>query len=111
MEYLLDESSRQQLMNLLPDGPMFLLVESAQALFHGFGAGWMSKECSATSLGIPGMSEGLNANMSAFARRKSTSTTSYLGSMLELILNALPSEVPGSRKTSLVPSAGSKLPA
>ena len=38
MEYLLDESGRQQLVDLLPDGPALLLVESAQALLHGFGA-------------------------------------------------------------------------
>jgi len=71
----------------------------------------MSKKCSVTYLGMPGMSEGLYANTSLFARRKSTSTGSYLGSKLELILNALPSEASGSRKTSLVSSAGSKLPA
>ena len=71
----------------------------------------MSKECSATSLGMPDMSEGLHANTSAFARRKSTSTASYLGSRLELILNALPSEASWLRKMSLVSSAGSKLPA
>jgi len=29
MEYLLDESDRQQLVDLLPDGPTLLLVESA----------------------------------------------------------------------------------
>ena len=69
----------------------------------------MSKECSATSLGMPGMSEGLHANTSTFAWRKSMSTASYLGSRLELILNALPSEASGSRKTSLVSSTGSKL--
>ena len=79
--------------------------------FTGLEPARISKECSATSLGMPGMSEGLHANMSVFARRKSTSTTSYLGSRLELILNALPLEVPGSRKTSLVSTAGSKLPA
>ena len=71
----------------------------------------MSKECSTTSLGMPGMSEGLHANMSAFVLRKLTSTASYLGSRLELILNALPSVTSGLRKTSLVSSAGSKLPA
>ena len=71
----------------------------------------MSKECSATSLGMSGMSEGLHANMSAFVRRKSTSTTSYLGSRLELILNALPSEALGLREMSLVSSTGSKLSA
>jgi hypothetical protein len=44
----------------------------------------MSRECSATSLGMPGISEGLHAKMSAFARRKSTSTTSYFESRVEL---------------------------
>jgi len=38
MDYLLDESGRQQLVDLLPDGPALLLVESAQALLHGLGA-------------------------------------------------------------------------
>ena len=38
MEYLLDESGRQQLVDLLPDGPALLLVESAQTLLHGHGA-------------------------------------------------------------------------
>ena len=70
----------------------------------------MSKECLVTFLGMPGMSEGLHANTSVFARRKSTRTTSYLGSRLELILNTLPFEASGLRKMSLVSSAGSKLP-
>src|SRR5688572_25512438 len=39
----------------------------------------ISSECSATSLGMPGMSEGFHAKTSAFARRKSTSTASFLG--------------------------------
>jgi len=39
MEYLLDESGRQQLVDLFPDGPTLLLIESAQALLHGLGAG------------------------------------------------------------------------
>jgi hypothetical protein len=45
----------------------------------------ISSECSASFLGIPGMSEGLHAKTSAFARRKSTSTASYLGSSPEPI--------------------------
>jgi hypothetical protein len=39
MEYLLDEPGRQQLLDLLPDSPMLLLIESAHALLHGLGAG------------------------------------------------------------------------
>jgi hypothetical protein len=60
---------------------------------------------------MPGISEGLHAKMSALARRKSTSTTSYFGSRVELTLNALPLGAAGSRGTSLVYSAASKLPA
>jgi hypothetical protein len=37
------------------------------------------------------MSEGLHAKMSALARRKSMSTTSYFGPRVELTLNTLPS--------------------
>ena len=39
MGYFLDEPSRQELLHLLADGPALLLVESAQALLHWFGAG------------------------------------------------------------------------
>jgi hypothetical protein len=70
----------------------------------------MSSECSATSLGMPGMSEGLHAKISAFAWRKSTSTASYLGSSSEPILTFLPVSLLGSRETDLTASAGSKLP-
>jgi hypothetical protein len=39
MKYLLDESSRQKFVHLLPDGSVLILVESAQTLLHRFGAG------------------------------------------------------------------------
>jgi hypothetical protein len=55
------------------------------------------------------MSEGLHAKMSVLVWRKSTSTTSYFGSRVELILNGLPSGVARSRGTSFVCSAASKL--
>jgi len=38
MEYLLDESGRQQLVDLLPDGATLFLIESTQALLHRLGA-------------------------------------------------------------------------
>jgi hypothetical protein len=38
MEYLLDESSHQKFMHLLPDGSALLLVKSSQTLLHWFGA-------------------------------------------------------------------------
>jgi hypothetical protein len=47
----------------------------------------ISKECSATSLGMPDMSKGLHANTLTFTRRKSTSIASYLGSSWEPIRN------------------------
>jgi hypothetical protein len=64
-----------------------------------------------TSLGMPGMSKGLHAKISAFSRMKSTSTASYLGSSLEPILTFLPASLLGSRETDLIASAGLKLPA
>jgi hypothetical protein len=51
---------------------------------------------------MPDMSKGLHAKMLALTRRKSTSTTSYFGSRVELTLNTLPSGAAGSRGTSLV---------
>ena len=39
MGYFLDEPGRQELLHLLADGPVLLLVESAQALLHWSGAG------------------------------------------------------------------------
>ena len=94
--------------------PMILRFSSSKrrsSCFTGLEPARISKECSATSLGMPGMSEGLHANISAFARRKSTSTASYLGSRSALIVSTLPSELLGSSGIFLVPSASSKLPA
>jgi hypothetical protein len=71
----------------------------------------MSSECSVTSLGMPGMSEGLHAKISAFAQRKSTSTASYLGSSSEPILTFLLASLLGSREKDLTASASSKFPA
>jgi hypothetical protein len=34
MEYLLDESNRQELVDLLPDDPALFLIKSAQVLPH-----------------------------------------------------------------------------
>jgi hypothetical protein len=60
---------------------------------------------------MPSMSQGLHANTSAFVRRKSTSTTSYLGSSSEPIRTCLQASLLGSRGTDLTASAGSKLSA
>jgi hypothetical protein len=69
----------------------------------------MSRECSVTSLRMPDIFEGHHVKMSALARRKSTSTTSYFGSRVELTRNTLPSRAVASRGTSLVCSAALKL--
>jgi hypothetical protein len=79
--------------------------------FTGLEMTWMSKECSTTSLSMPSMFEGLHANTSAFTWRKSTNTSSYLGSSSELIRNVFSLELLGSRGMVFVASAGSKLPA
>ena len=66
----------------------------------------MSKACSVTSLGVPDMSEGLHANMSVFAQRKSTSTAPYLLPRVALTLSTRSFEHVGSTGTSLTASAG-----
>jgi hypothetical protein len=94
--------------------PMALRFSSSKwrrCCFTGRAPARISSECSATSLGMPGMSEGLHAKISAFAWRKSTSTASYLGSSSEPIRTFLSASLLGSRGTDLTALAGSKLPA
>ena len=93
-------------MYLLADGPAFSSSNQRRRCFTGLEPTRMSKACSATSLGMLGMSEGLHANISAFVRRKSMSTASYLMSRVALILNARSLEQVGSTGTSLMASAG-----
>src|SRR3954471_21073340 len=54
----------------------------------------MARWCSITFLGTPAMSDGCQANTSTFARRKATSTLSYLGSSVALMVKVPP--VPSS---------------
>jgi hypothetical protein len=61
--------------------------------------------CSATSVGIPFMSEGFHANTSRFTLRKSPSALSYLGSSVVPIRSVRPSSETTASLTSL---AGSK---
>jgi hypothetical protein len=89
----------------------FSLSNRRRGCFTGRALARISSECSATSLGMPGMSEGLHAKTSVFARRKSTSTASYLGSSSEPIRICLEASSLGSRGMDLTVSAGSKLPA
>jgi hypothetical protein len=55
-------------------------LKRRRCCFTVFDPNLMFSLCSATSLGIPFMSEGFHANTSRFALRKSTSALSYLGS-------------------------------
>src|SRR5664279_4792735 len=48
----------------------------------GLASGYTSTECSANSLGMPGMSAGHQAKISQYSRRNSTSTLSYAGERL-----------------------------
>jgi hypothetical protein len=43
----------------------------------GLASGWIFRWCSITSLGIPGICDGSQANTSTFARRKAMSVLSY----------------------------------
>jgi hypothetical protein len=90
----------------LPMALRFSSSKRRRCCFTGRAPARMSSECSATSLGMPGMSEGLHAKISVFAWRKSTSTASYLGSSSEPILTFLLASLLGSRETDLTASAG-----
>ena len=93
--------------------PMALRFSSSKrrrCCFIGLETGWIFKVCSATSLGMPGISEGFHAKMSLLPRRKSTSALSYSEESVVLMRTILPSVLPGSMRTSLEPSAGSKDP-
>ena len=71
----------------------------------GFAVLSRSKECSASSLGTPGMSDGFHAKMSQFSQRKEVSAPSYAGSRLAPITAVLC--VSSSRRTMvLVATAG-----
>ena len=71
----------------------------------GFTFFFISKECSASSLGTPGMSDGFHAKMSQFSRRKEVSAPSYVESRLAPITVVLCGS--SSRRTMvLVATAG-----
>ena len=55
----------------------------------GLASLWTRKECLASSLGIPGMSEGCQAKISQFSRRNSTSAPSYAIGRLDDTLTVL----------------------
>jgi hypothetical protein len=96
--------------DLLAYGSALFFVESARRLLDRSGSGSDVQRVLGDIPRYAGMSEGLHAKMSAFARRKSTSTASYLGSSSEPIRICLEASPLGSRGTDLAVSAGSKLP-
>ena len=67
--------------SLAISSPMALRLSSSKRrsrCWTGLDPGKMQSSCSATSLGMPGMSDGFQAKVSLLARRKSTSASSYL---------------------------------
>ena len=102
---------------VLADGPVFPLVNSfvisspmalrfpsskrRRCYFTGLEPGLIFKACSATSLGMPGMSEGFHAKMSLLARRKLTSALSYSEESVVPMCTTSPLEPLGSMRTSL----------
>ena len=64
-------------------------VKRRSRCLTGFAVLSKSKECSASSLGTLGMSDGFHAKMSQFSRRKEVSAPSYAKSRLALITAVL----------------------
>ena len=98
--------------SLAISSPMALRFSSSKRrrrYFTGLEPALIFKACSATSLGMPSMSEGLHAKMSPLMWR-STSALSYLEESVVSMRTALPLELLGSMRMSLEPSAGSKDP-
>jgi hypothetical protein len=77
MMNLFDEASVQQFLDLLSDEVLSLNRLSARLLLTGLVSGLIFRQCSITSLGIPGICDGSHANTSTFAWRKETSASSY----------------------------------
>ena len=99
--------------SLAISSPMALRFSSSKRrrrCFTGLEPGRIWRVCSATSLGMPGISEGFHAKMSLLARRKSTSALSYAEESAVPMRTVLPSELLGSTRTSLEPSADSNDP-
>ena len=110
MVYFPDESAAN---SFAISSPMALRFSSSKWHRHCFTSlepRWIFKVCSVTSLGMPGISEGFHAKMSLLSRRKSTSALSYSEERVVPMRTILPSELLGSMRTSLKPSADSNDP-
>ena len=92
--------------SLAISSPMALRLSSLKRhsrCWTGLDPGKMRSSCSATSLGMPGMSDGFQAKVSLLARRKSMSACSYLVGSWEPIRTILVGSV-SSTATALVSS-------
>ena len=90
--------------SLANSSPMVLRLSSSKRrsrCWTGLDPGKMRSSCSATSLGMQGMSDGFQEKVSLLAQRKSTSAHSYLVGSRELIRTVLVGSV-SSTATALV---------
>jgi hypothetical protein len=74
---LFDETSLQELADLFTDKVLPLDGLLPWLLSYQLASGWIFRWCSITTLGIPGICDGSQANTSIFARRKAMSVLSY----------------------------------
>ena len=96
--------------SLAISSPMALRLSSLKRRSHywtGLDPGKMRSSCSATSLGMPGISNGFQAKVSLLARRKSMSACSYLAGSWEPIRTVLVGSA-SSTTTVLVSSVETK---
>ena len=96
--------------SLAISSPMALRLLSSKRRSHcwtGLDPSKMRSSCSATSIGMPGKSDGFQAKVSLLARRKSTSACSYLGGSWEPIRTVLVGSA-SSTATALVSSVVTK---
>src|SRR5207247_1256660 len=80
-----DEVCGRELRELISDGSFRSCANQRRRCLTGFAPSLTFRQCSITSRGTPGMSEGFQAKMSWFAWRKVMSALSYLSSRPVLI--------------------------
>jgi hypothetical protein len=108
MVYLSDVAARSLPISSLM-ALRFSLSKWHSRCFTGLEMGLIHRECSATSLMMPLMSEGFHANMSFSSRRKLTSMLSYLGGSLDPMRTVRPVACSGSKGTSFTSSDSLKV--
>jgi sensor histidine kinase regulating citrate/malate metabolism len=86
----------------------FYLSKQRRRCLTGLEPDLIFKACSATSLGMPGISEAIHAKISLLVWRKSMSALSYLEESAVPTRAFLSVEFSGSMRTFFTPSVGSK---